>query len=158
MERLTGTFLILLAVVTTSCSHMEKNIRPDKLYDRTNESAVLGPEAFQFCGGWVELWAQVRVGHPTRVLVKASPPTGSSWTIRNAHVVVEPADVQAGPIRFSEPLEFQIHDGEGKVTSWPLVSDLIKIEESLKVAVQPFDGCPSDQSTRGVVLRQSFER
>lgn len=157
MERLATAVLVFVGLGITGCSQLKDNVRPDALVDQTSEGVVLGPEVFPFCGGWVEVFAQVRPLEPTRVVVKASPPAGTDWTVRNAHVVVEAGGGSSGPLRFEGVQEVHIHGGEGRVTSWPLVSVPGKVEDGLKVALVPFEGCPSGQALRGVVLRHHFE-
>lgn len=161
MESLKRALVLFgLFVFAASCDPAP-TVRRNPVADSRNEVEVLGPEAFQFCGGWVEVWAQLRTPHDTRLLLKLSPPVNTHWWIRNANVVVEPVDGASDPIRFTEPQEFEARGGgigQGLVTAWTLDSAAPSAERGLKVALRPFEGCTLGQEVRGVVIRPVLPR
>ncbi len=119
------------------------------------QRVLLGPEAFPFCGGWVELRVQHQAGEEDRVFLKAAPPPGQSWKIWNAHVVVEDPARAGEPIRFTELEDLDTAGSKTNVVSWKLNARREDVRAGIRVALKPFEGCAPGQETRGVVLKPS---
>lgn len=119
---------------------------------------LFGPEAFPFCGGWVELWAQREDSGPIDLFVKLSPPEGKVWKAWNAHVVVENQASKPNPIRFASDQTVEFPGDRTNVLHLSMSADGVDRREKEKTAaipvgLRPFEGCATGQLQRGVVLK-----
>ena len=140
---------LFLVVFFFGCSVQEKA----DVMDVDRGHFLLGPEAFEFCGGWVEIWGEIESSWRGELFVKVTPPAGANFKLWNAHVVAEDPQVPNQPIRFRDHTELSTDKSKTNVIT--LSFDSGKPPRDLKVALQPFEGCQAGQAIRGVVLKRS---
>jgi hypothetical protein len=141
---------LILFLLAVNCHAFAFSVVEEKPHEYSSKR-LYGPEAFEFCGGWVELWIQDGDYLPQFIL-KATPPAGE-WGISNGNIIIEDPNIKEQPIRFSDFESFKTKAGEINTHIWTFPR--IKNEKNeFKVALLPFAGCTPDQKTRGVVLKE----
>lgn len=116
---------------------------------------LLGPDSFQFCGGWIELWGTSEFSSEIQLHIKLSPPAGKNWKIWNAHAIVEHPDKPDHLLDLSKVETFDTKNEKGNVAHWTVPLEGLDPRKGLKVAFRPFEGCETKQEMRGVVLHRS---
>jgi len=158
LERVKKILLgVILLILLPSIAQGTSVKKIPRLVSLTNTKILLGPDGFSFCGGWVEIWAQVESTWSTSasIFVKASPPNGVNWKLWNAHVIVEHQDQKDTPIRFHGAVKLDIEDDDTNVLRLELSVGSLNLDKGLKVALRPFEGCGVKQEIRGIVLTRS---
>lgn len=147
-----GARVALGLLLLAACSSVPKD--PARIETHTLEDVLMGPELIEFCGGLVEVWAQVRAFGPSELRLKFSVPQGASWRVHNAHVVVENPARPNVPQRFQSFEQFEAPQKSTNVMRLKMDLESFDPTHGLKVAFRAFEGCASDQAIRGVILRE----
>ena len=140
MERIIWLLLCSLSISTSA--HASSGI-------------LLGPDAFPFCGGYVEIWGTVPYSSIAQLHIKLSPPVGKNWKVWNAHIILEHPDRPDHLLDLSKVDSFDTKEEKGNVLNWNVSLEGMDPSKGLKVAFRPFEGCEGKQEMRGVVLHKS---
>ena len=116
-----------------------------------DSTALYGPEVFEFCGGWVEVWIK-RVQWQNELLLKVSPPDGIVWEVANGHIVIAKENNQDESYKFNSFETMKVQKGQNNTHIWKFDAGN---PSEFKVALLPFTGCQIDQKAKGVVLKES---
>lgn len=157
MKIILPTILFLLMV---ACSGLPKLPEPTGYETYSRESYVLGPEAFEFCDGWVEFWGQIDRSQKLSFFIKATPPSGKSWMIWNQDITIEHPHLAQKKLAFGEVKVLEVGKGidpkNSSLMNWDVDLQGLNPEAGIEVSLKSFDGCQGEESLKGVVLTPSF--
>jgi len=152
--------LAALALLAYSGCSIPKMVEPSGYETFSRENFVLGPEAFEFCDGWVEFWGQVDASQKFSFYLKATPPAGKTWAVWNQDVILEHPHLankrlQMGDIKVLD-VGAGVNPKNATVVVWDIDLQGLNPEAGIEVSLRQFEGCTDKDPLKGVVLSPSF--
>lgn len=144
--------IISILLLISSQAFAFSKVVPEQEAIEYSSKKLFGPEVFEFCDGYVELWIKITRANETKLILKASPPGNTEWGISNGNIIIEDPTKADEPIRFSNLQSFKVKKGSINTHIWNF--EVKSWANEYKVALLPFAGCPVGQKTRGVVLKE----